>query len=191
MFFNTKAQSAHPCVAVLTPDSLTINESMRHWHNQGCIQVFMQATPHTIIDLSIANLFYDANPAELGEALCDPLCLPPCFEPISAHQLYQFAVCLETLRIQSPGQVLIHPLSKQYTLLQPQTHSMLSFPRQIMQLQVVRPCGHCLIFYISKNHVPSVKTSTQIDLNITHLKEFININININFYIPDLKKKSN
>ena len=45
------------------------------------------------------------------------------------------------------------------------------------------------MFYISKNHVPSVKTSTQIDLNITHLKEFININININFYIPDLKKK--
>ena len=47
----------------------------------------MQAKPHTINDLSIANLFYYANPAELGEALCDPLCLPPCFEPISAHQL--------------------------------------------------------------------------------------------------------
>ena len=26
-------------------------------------------------------------PAELGEALCDPVCLPPYFEPISAHQL--------------------------------------------------------------------------------------------------------
>ena len=103
--------------------------------------------------------------------------------------LYQFAVSLETLRVQSPGQVLIHPLSKQYTMLQPLTHSILSFPRQIMQLQVVRPCGHCLMFYISKNHVPSVKTSTQIDLNITHLKEFININININFYIPDFPPK--
>ena len=55
-----------------------------------------------------------------------------------------------------------------------------------MQLQGVRPCGHCLI---SKNHVPSVKTSTQIDLNRTGLKEFININIYINVYIPDLKKK--
>ena len=34
----------------------------------------------------------------------------------------------------------------------------------------------------------SVKTSTQIDLNRTRLKEFININIYINVYIPDLKK---
>ena len=24
-------------------------------------------------------------PAELGDALCDPICLPPCNEPISAH----------------------------------------------------------------------------------------------------------
>ena len=34
----------------------------------------------------------------------------------------------------------------------------------------------------------SVKTSTQIDLNRTRLKEFININIYINDYIPDFKK---
>ena len=33
------------------------------------------------------------------------------------------------------------------------------------------------------------KTSTQIDLNRTRLKDFININIYINVYIPDLKKK--
>ena len=64
-----------------------INESMRHWHSQCCIWVFMRATPHTINDWSIANLLYYANPAELGDALCDPLCLPPYFEPISAHQL--------------------------------------------------------------------------------------------------------
>ena len=64
-----------------------INESMRHWHSQCCIWVFMRATPHTINDWSIANLFYYANPAELGDALCDPICLPPYFEPISAHQL--------------------------------------------------------------------------------------------------------
>ena len=42
---------------------------------------------------------------------------------------------------------------------------------------------YCL--YISKNHVPSVKTSTQINLNRTRLKEFININICINVYILD------
>ena len=47
----------------------------------------MQATPHTINDWSIANLFYMLIPAELGDALCDPVCLPPYFEPISAHQL--------------------------------------------------------------------------------------------------------
>ena len=64
-----------------------INESMQHWHSQCCIWVFMRATPHTINDWSISNLFYYANPAELGDALCDPLCLPPYFEPISAHQL--------------------------------------------------------------------------------------------------------
>ena len=39
--------------------------------------------------------------------------------------------------------------------------------------------------YISKIHVPSVKTRTQIDLNRTCLKEFTNLNI----YIPYLKKK--
>ena len=45
--------------------------------------------------------------------------------------------------------------------------------------------------YISKNDLPSVKTSTQIDLNRTRLKElFINISIYINVYIPDLEKKS-
>ena len=63
------------------------NESMQHWHSQCCIWVFMRATPHTINDWSIANLFYYANPAELGDALCDPLCLPSYFEPFSAHQL--------------------------------------------------------------------------------------------------------
>ena len=45
--------------------------------------------------------------------------------------------------------------------------------------------------YISKNHVPSVKTRTQIDLNRTCVKEFTNLNIYINIYIPDFKKKSN
>ena len=54
-----------------------------------------------------------------------------------------------------------------------------------MQLQGVRPCGHCL--YVSKNHVPSVKTRTQIDLNRTRLKEFTNLNIYINI---KKKKKS-
>ena len=44
--------------------------------------------------------------------------------------------------MQSPGQVLIHPLSKQLSGLQPQIRSMRSFPRHIMQLQGVRPCGH-------------------------------------------------
>ena len=52
-----------------------------------CIKQVLKLTPHTINDWSIANLFYYANPAELGDALCDPLCLPPYFEPISAHQL--------------------------------------------------------------------------------------------------------
>ena len=86
---------------------------------------------------------------------------------------------------------------------------MLSFPRQIMQLQGVRPCGHLLmdglipmiatnnlkldvalyqIKYIIIMHIFSVKTSTQIDLNTTCLKEFININVYINVYIPNLKK---
>ena len=46
-----------------------------------------------------------------------------------------------------------------------------------------------LCLYISKNYVLFVKTSSQIDLNRTRLKEFININIYINVYIPDLKKK--
>ena len=57
-----------------------------------------------------------------------------------------------------------------------------------MQLQGVRPCGHYLSLY-KKNYVPSVKTSTQIDMNRTRLKEFININIYINVCIPDLKNK--
>ena len=60
---------------------------MRHWHSQCCIWVFMQATPHTINDWSIAHLFYMLIPAELGDALCDPVCLPPYVEPISTHQL--------------------------------------------------------------------------------------------------------
>ena len=38
---------------------------------------------------------------------------------------------------------------------------------------------------LNKQHA---KTNTQIDLNRTRLKEFININIYINVYIPDLKK---
>ena len=42
--------------------------------------------------------------------------------------------------------------------------------------------------FIKENYVPSVKTSTQIDLNSTCLKEFININIYINVYVPDKKK---
>ena len=48
-------------------------------------------------------------------------------------------------------------------------------------------CYNYIILY-KKNHVPSVKTSTQIDLNRTCLKEFININIYINVYIPDFQK---
>ena len=39
-----------------------------------------------------------------------------------------------------------------------------------------------------QNHVSSVKTSTQIDLNRTHLKEFVNINIYINVYIQEKKR---
>ena len=68
---------------------ITHDSPQRYLNNysQCCIWVFMRATPHTINDWSIANLFYYANPAELGDALCDPLCLPPYFEPISAHQL--------------------------------------------------------------------------------------------------------
>ena len=34
----------------------------------------------------------------------------------------------------------------------------------------------------------SQKSCTQIDLNRAHLKEFMNINIYINVYIPGLKK---
>ena len=66
---------------------IVINGNMRYWHSQGGIWVFMQATPHTINDWFIANLFYRLIPAELDDALCDPVCLPPYFEPVSAHQL--------------------------------------------------------------------------------------------------------
>ena len=43
-----------------------INGNMRRWHNQGCIWVFMQATPHGINDWSIANLFCYANSRRAG-----------------------------------------------------------------------------------------------------------------------------
>ena len=39
---------------------------MQRWHSQSCICVFMQATPNTINDWSIANLFYYANPSRAG-----------------------------------------------------------------------------------------------------------------------------
>ena len=57
----------------------------------------------------------------------------------------------DPLSTQGPGQVLIHPLSKKLlSLLQPQTHNMVSFPKQIMQLQVVR-CGDCLMSLYKQN----------------------------------------
>ena len=42
-----------------------------------------------------------------------------------------------------------------------------------------------------QNHVPSVKTRTQIDLNKICLKEFTNLNNYINIYIPNFLKIKN
>ena len=55
--------------------------------NMGIYDIGTAKVAYTINDWSIANLFYMLIPAELGDALCDPVCLPPYFEPISAHQL--------------------------------------------------------------------------------------------------------
>ena len=53
---------------------------------QHSIWVDMQATPHTILMIGTL-LIYSIMliPAEWGDVLSDPVCLPPCNEPIRAH----------------------------------------------------------------------------------------------------------
>ena len=109
MFFNTKAHSAHTCVAVLTPDSLIVKYFMSlcvfklfpFWMQWSHTNLSSSQNPwvkvHLELVLVVTNSVYWLKWDSLGYT-----CLI----------LYQFAVWLETLRVHK-ALVLIHPLSKQ------------------------------------------------------------------------------